>query len=160
MRAQCTGECLCGSSVSSVSSRPRPSTWSTHPTQPNPTPLHALCSCLVVVGNGNGVLGWGQGKAAEVNDAVQKAYHRACRNLYPVPRYNGHTIPEAIKSKYGQVRLLLRVEGCAGAARGQRARLPRAGGQRLAGRRAGVPVQAICWAFGTQPRKGTALQAG
>lgn len=29
-------------------------------------------SCMVVVGNGNGVLGWGQGKAAEVNDAVQK----------------------------------------------------------------------------------------
>lgn len=70
--------------------------------------------CLVVVGNGNGVLGWGQGKAAEVNDAVQKAYHRACRNLYPVPRYNGHTIPEAIKSKYGQVKLTLypKASGC------------------------------------------------
>lgn len=27
---------------------------------------------MVVVGNGNGVLGWGQGKAAEVNEAVQK----------------------------------------------------------------------------------------
>ncbi len=60
---------------------------------------------MVVVGNGNGVLGWGQGKAAEVNDAVQKAYQRACRNLYPVPRYNGHTIPEPITSKYGQVRV-------------------------------------------------------
>ncbi|KAL4443425.1 hypothetical protein ABPG75_011162 [Micractinium tetrahymenae] len=63
--------------------------------------------CMVVVGNGNGVLGWGQGKAAEVNDAVQKAYQRACRNLYPVPRYNGHTIPEPIHSKYGQVKLTL-----------------------------------------------------
>ena len=61
-------------------------------------------SCMVVVGNGNGVLGWGQGKAAEVNDSVQKAYQRACRNLYPVPRYNDHTIPEAIHSKFGQVR--------------------------------------------------------
>lgn len=61
---------------------------------------------MVVVGNGNGVLGWGQGKAAEVNDAVQKAYARACRNLYPVPRYNGHTIPEPVTSKYGQVRAL------------------------------------------------------
>ena len=61
-------------------------------------------SCMVVVGNGNGVLGWGQGKAAEVNDSVQKAYQRACRNLYPVPRYNDHTIPETIHSKFGQVR--------------------------------------------------------
>jgi len=59
---------------------------------------------MVVVGNGNGVLGWGQGKAAEANDAVQKAYQRACRNLFPVPRYNDHTIPHAINSKYGQVR--------------------------------------------------------
>jgi hypothetical protein len=62
-------------------------------------------SCMVVVGNGNGVLGWGQGKAAEVNDSVQKAYQRACRNLYPVPRYNDHTIPETIHSKFGQVRV-------------------------------------------------------
>ena len=36
-------------------------------------------SCMVVVGNGEGVLGWGQGKAAEVNDAVKKAYARAFR---------------------------------------------------------------------------------
>jgi small subunit ribosomal protein S5 len=36
-------------------------------------------STMVVVGNGEGVLGWGQGKAAEVNDAVRKAYLRACK---------------------------------------------------------------------------------
>lgn len=36
-------------------------------------------SCMVVVGNGEGVLGWGQGKAIEVNTAVKKAYLRACR---------------------------------------------------------------------------------
>ncbi|EFN58153.1 hypothetical protein CHLNCDRAFT_141951 [Chlorella variabilis] len=64
-------------------------------------------SCMVVVGNGNGVLGWGQGKAAEVNDAVQKAYQRACRNLYPIPRYNDHTIPEPMNAKYGQVRVTM-----------------------------------------------------
>lgn len=63
--------------------------------------------CMVVVGNGNGVLGWGQGKAGEVNDAVNKAYLRACRNLFPVPRYADHTIPEPIKSKFGQVKLTL-----------------------------------------------------
>ncbi|KAI7844101.1 hypothetical protein COHA_002241 [Chlorella ohadii] len=64
-------------------------------------------SCMVVVGNGNGVLGWGQGKAAEVNEAVQKAYQRACRNLYPIPRYNDHTITEAINAKYGQVKVVM-----------------------------------------------------
>lgn len=36
-------------------------------------------SCMVVVGNGDGVLGWGIGKAAETADAVQKAYMRACK---------------------------------------------------------------------------------
>jgi small subunit ribosomal protein S5 len=58
---------------------------------------------MVVVGNGNGVLGWGQGKAAEVNDSVQKAFQRACRNLYPISRYNDHTITEPMNAKYGQV---------------------------------------------------------
>lgn len=33
-----------------------------------------------------------------------QAYQRACRNLYPIPRYNDHTITEAINAKYGQVR--------------------------------------------------------
>ncbi len=63
----------------------------------------ASYSCMVVVGNGNGVLGWGQGKAAEVSDAVQKAYRRACKNLYPIPRYNEHTIPRPTNAKFGQV---------------------------------------------------------
>lgn len=64
-------------------------------------------SCMVVVGNGEGVLGWGQGKAAEMNSAVEKAYARAARNLFPVPRYNNHTVPQRIKSKYGQVSVLI-----------------------------------------------------
>jgi hypothetical protein len=46
----------------------------------------------------------------QVGDAVKKAYQRACRNLYPVPRYNGHTIPEPTKAKYGQVGA--RLAGC------------------------------------------------
>jgi small subunit ribosomal protein S5 len=63
--------------------------------------------CMVVVGNGEGVLGWGQGKAAEVAPAVKKAYARACRNLYPVPRYNGHTIPERVEAKFGQCKVVM-----------------------------------------------------
>lgn len=64
-------------------------------------------SAMVVVGNGEGVLGWGQGKAAEVNEAVRKAYNRACRNLYPIPRYNGHTIPERMEAKFGKVKVVM-----------------------------------------------------
>eukprot|EP00887_Chlorella_sp_A99_P006150 scaffold22.g6150.t1 len=64
-------------------------------------------SCMVVVGNGQGVLGWGQGKAAEVNEAVKKAYARAFRNLYPVPRFNDHTITEPMEAKYGQVKVVM-----------------------------------------------------
>ncbi|KAL6781316.1 MRPS5 [Auxenochlorella protothecoides x Auxenochlorella symbiontica] len=62
---------------------------------------------MVVVGNGEGVLGWGQGKAAELQSAVKKAYARACSNLFPIPRYNGHTIPEGIEAKFGQVKLVV-----------------------------------------------------
>ncbi|GAB4820312.1 hypothetical protein N2152v2_007358 [Parachlorella kessleri] len=82
-------------------------------------------SCLVVVGNGDGVLGLGQGKAAETADAVQKAYQRACRhaggegggqrgssqrgglNLYPIPRFNEHTIPEPMQAKFGKVKIIM-----------------------------------------------------
>jgi len=64
-------------------------------------------SAMVVVGNGEGVLGWGQGKAPEINEAVKKAYHRACRNLYPIPRYNGHTIPERVEAEFGKVKVVM-----------------------------------------------------
>ena len=64
-------------------------------------------SAMVVVGNGEGVLGWGQGKAAEVNEAVRKAYQRACRNLYPIPRFNRHTIPEPATAKFGKVKIVM-----------------------------------------------------
>lgn len=64
-------------------------------------------SALVVVGNGNGVLGYGQGKSAELPLAVRKAQQRACRNLFAVPRYNEHTVPHEVRAKHGQVRVTL-----------------------------------------------------
>ena len=64
-------------------------------------------SAMVVVGNGAGVLGWGTGKAAEVRAAVQKAYARATRNLYPVPRHNAHTVPERVEASFGKVKVLV-----------------------------------------------------
>ncbi len=55
--------------------------------------FHALspcCSCMVVVGNGNGVLGWGQGKAAEVNEAVQKVRFLCVRSTFNHCWRRGH----------------------------------------------------------------------
>ena len=64
-------------------------------------------SAMVVVGNYEGVLGWGQGKSAEVQGAVQKAYVRACSNLFPIPRFNAHTVTERAEAKYGQVKMVV-----------------------------------------------------
>lgn len=54
---------------------------------------------FVVVGNGDGVIGYGMGKAAEVLGAIDKAYQEAERNLYFVERYRGHTVYEATEGK-------------------------------------------------------------
>lgn len=64
-------------------------------------------SALVVVGNGEGVLGWGYGKSIEVAQAVQKAQQSAYRNLYPIPRHNGHTIPEEITATFGKTKIIM-----------------------------------------------------
>ena len=64
-------------------------------------------SALVVVGNGQGVLGWGYGKAVEVGNAVQKAHQAAYKNLYPIPRHNGHTIPEPVTATFGKTKVIM-----------------------------------------------------
>ena len=64
-------------------------------------------SALVVVGNGEGVLGWGYGKSVEVAQAVQKAQQSAYRNLYPIPRHNGHTIPEEVTATFGKTKIIM-----------------------------------------------------
>ena len=64
-------------------------------------------SALVVVGNGEGVLGWGTGKAVEVSNAVQKAQQSAYRNLYPIPRHNNHTIPEEVTASFGKTKVIM-----------------------------------------------------
>ena len=64
-------------------------------------------SALVVVGNGEGVLGWGTGKAVEVASAVAKAQQSAYRNLYPVPRHNAHTITEEVTATFGKTKVVM-----------------------------------------------------
>jgi len=57
-------------------------------------------SAIVVVGDGNGRVGFGLGKANEVPDAIRKAVERAKKSIVEVPVKKG-TIPHEIKAKYG-----------------------------------------------------------
>ena len=62
---------------------------------------------LVAVGDGNGTVGLGLGKAKEVPDAVRKAINDAKKNFIKVPIING-TIPHSIEVKYKAARILLK----------------------------------------------------
>jgi len=57
-------------------------------------------SAIVVVGNEDGVVGWGLGKANEVTTAIAKGVEAAKKNLIKVPVYKG-TIPHEQVAKYG-----------------------------------------------------------
>ena len=64
-------------------------------------------SAIVVVGNGNGVVGYGLGKAKEVQAAIQKGLDDAKKNLIKVPVYNG-TIPHEQYGKYSGANVFLK----------------------------------------------------
>lgn len=68
-------------------------------------------SCMVVVGNGQGVLGFGSGKAGDVNSAVAKAHARAMRNLTVVHRYRQSTVYGPAVSKFGKVTVYVYPKG-------------------------------------------------
>ncbi|MBE6827041.1 MAG: 30S ribosomal protein S5 [Ruminococcaceae bacterium] len=57
-------------------------------------------SALVVVGNGNGIVGFGIGKSSEVPDAIRKGIEDAKKNLIEVS-LKGTTIPHEIIGKFG-----------------------------------------------------------
>ncbi len=63
-------------------------------------------SALVVVGDENGYVGMGTGKAQEVPNAIKKAIENAKRNLINVPRV-GTTIPHQIRGHFGAGKVLL-----------------------------------------------------
>lgn len=56
-------------------------------------------SAIVVVGDGNGIVGYGLGKANEVTDAIQKGIDDAKKNLVKIPMYKS-TVPHANHGKY------------------------------------------------------------
>lgn len=64
-------------------------------------------SAIVVVGNGQGFVGYGLGKASEVVDAVNKATESAKKNLTKVTLSNT-TIPHEVLGKFGAAKVLLR----------------------------------------------------
>lgn len=64
-------------------------------------------SAVVVVGNGNGYVGFGTGKANEVPEAIRKGVSHAKNNLVFVPR-QGSTIPFETDGKYAAGRVILR----------------------------------------------------
>ena len=64
-------------------------------------------SALVVVGDGNGVVGHGMGKAREVTEAIQKAIDDAKKSLVKVPILKG-TIPHEQLGKFGAAKVLMR----------------------------------------------------
>ena len=64
-------------------------------------------SAIVVVGDGNGVVGYGLGKANEVVDAITKGVDDAKKNLVKVP-INKHTVPHESVGKYGGGFVLLK----------------------------------------------------
>ena len=64
-------------------------------------------SALVVVGDGNGTVGHGLGKARDVSESISKAADEAKKNLVKVPIYNG-TIPHEQLGKYGAGKVLIK----------------------------------------------------
>jgi len=64
-------------------------------------------TALVVVGDGRGHVGYGNGKAKEVPAAIAKGVDRAKRNLIKVP-LKGHTIPHKVLGRFGAGHVLLK----------------------------------------------------
>ena len=68
-------------------------------------------SAIVVVGNEDGIVGWGLGKAGEVTAAIAKGTEAAKKNLIKVPVLNG-TIPHEQLAKFGGAQVYILKSTC------------------------------------------------
>ena len=64
-------------------------------------------AAIVVVGNGDGVIGYGLGKAGEVTDAIAKGVESARKNLIRVPVVKG-TVPHEQVAKFGGAEVFIK----------------------------------------------------
>ena len=64
-------------------------------------------AAIVVVGDGNGIIGWGLGKAGEVTAAIAKGVEAAKKNLVKVPILKG-TIPHDVEARFGGAHVYMR----------------------------------------------------
>ncbi len=65
-------------------------------------------AALVVVGDGKGRIGYGKGKAKEVQDAMRKAVDQARRNMIRIPLRDGRTIHHDVFGRFGAGKVHLR----------------------------------------------------
>ena len=68
---------------------------------------HFSFAAIAVVGNENGIVGYGLGKAGEVTSAIAKGIEDAKKNLVKVPIYKG-TIPHEQEAKFGGARVFIK----------------------------------------------------
>ncbi len=64
-------------------------------------------AAIVVVGDGNGVIGYGLGKAGEVTAAIAKGTEAAKKNLVKVPVLKG-TVPHEVETSFGGAKVLIK----------------------------------------------------
>lgn len=64
-------------------------------------------SALAIVGDGEGMVGYGLGKAHEVPDAIRKAIEKARKNMFKVP-LKGSTIPHEVMAEFGAAKVFLK----------------------------------------------------
>ena len=64
-------------------------------------------TALIAVGNGNGTVGCGYGKANDVANSIRKALSNAKRNFFKVP-VRGKTIPHEVLGHFGAAKVLLK----------------------------------------------------